>query len=181
MSGLLGSGSLGIYPWVVGSFWVGYTQEPSFLPTTFQRQNRVALWRGLSFMILLPRSLPRKLPRNPWVHDLGTLVGGTPVSFHRDARASASALHHPLPHPCHQPSRQLSAMSNVGIRSPLSLVYMFILLLKSSLDLIRTIHNSSDRRTKVVCTLGPACWSVDGLISLIDAGRMLELSSISLK
>ena len=39
-----------------------------------------------------------------------------------------------------------------------------------SLDLIRTIHNSSDRRTKVVCTLGPACWSVEGLIALIDAG-----------
>merc|ERR1719384_767934 len=28
----------------------------------------------------------------------------------------------------------------------------------------------SNRRTKIVCTLGPACWEVDQLETLIDAG-----------
>lgn len=26
------------------------------------------------------------------------------------------------------------------------------------------------RKTKIVCTLGPACWSEEGLASLLDAG-----------
>jgi pyruvate kinase len=39
-----------------------------------------------------------------------------------------------------------------------------------SLDLIRAPRDISKRKTKIVCTLGPACWSVEGLVSLIDAG-----------
>lgn len=39
------------------------------------------------------------------------------------------------------------------------------------LDLIRKVHDKGLRATKVICTLGPACWSVDGLIALIDAGN----------
>lgn len=32
-------------------------------------------------------------------------------------------------------------------------------------------ENNEIRKTKIVCTLGPACWSVEGLGQLIDAGR----------
>jgi pyruvate kinase len=37
---------------------------------------------------------------------------------------------------------------------------------------ITDIVNSHEgrRRTKIVCTLGPSCWSVEGLVALIDAG-----------
>jgi len=41
---------------------------------------------------------------------------------------------------------------------------------KVSLDLLRTDKNPSTRRTKIVCTLGPACWSVENLCKLINAG-----------
>lgn len=27
-----------------------------------------------------------------------------------------------------------------------------------------------ERRTKIICTLGPACWSEEGLAKLMDAG-----------
>ena len=37
------------------------------------------------------------------------------------------------------------------------------------LDLI-TAPVKSPRKTKIVCTLGPACWSEEGLADLIDAG-----------
>jgi pyruvate kinase len=39
-----------------------------------------------------------------------------------------------------------------------------------TLDLIRSTPDISSRKTKVICTLGPACWSVEGLINLIDGG-----------
>lgn len=38
------------------------------------------------------------------------------------------------------------------------------------LALIRGEKDIRSRKTKVVCTLGPACWSVDGLVDLIDGG-----------
>eukprot|EP00607_Mallomonas_marina_P005557 CAMPEP_0182427394 /NCGR_PEP_ID=MMETSP1167-20130531/17137_1 /TAXON_ID=2988 /ORGANISM="Mallomonas Sp, Strain CCMP3275" /LENGTH=502 /DNA_ID=CAMNT_0024609597 /DNA_START=46 /DNA_END=1554 /DNA_ORIENTATION=+ len=39
-----------------------------------------------------------------------------------------------------------------------------------TLDLIRSPHDPKARKTKIFCTLGPACWSVEGLVALIDAG-----------
>jgi pyruvate kinase len=30
--------------------------------------------------------------------------------------------------------------------------------------------STAPRKTKVVCTLGPACWSEEGLAQLLDAG-----------
>lgn len=39
------------------------------------------------------------------------------------------------------------------------------------LELIRTDTSAKDsRKTKIICTLGPACWSVEGLTQLLDAG-----------
>jgi pyruvate kinase len=37
------------------------------------------------------------------------------------------------------------------------------------LDLI-TAPVKSPRKTKIVCTLGPSCWSEEGLAALIDSG-----------
>ena len=39
-----------------------------------------------------------------------------------------------------------------------------------TLDTITKPTVVKDRRTKIVCTLGPACWSEEGLAKLMDAG-----------
>ena len=39
-----------------------------------------------------------------------------------------------------------------------------------TLDRIKTPSDVSNRKTKIICTLGPACWDVPTLESLIDAG-----------
>jgi len=39
-----------------------------------------------------------------------------------------------------------------------------------TLDTILRKTNTLDRRTKIICTIGPACWEIDQLESLIDAG-----------
>lgn len=39
-----------------------------------------------------------------------------------------------------------------------------------SLDVVRGFNDPRARKTKVICTLGPACWSEEGLGELIDAG-----------
>ena len=53
-----------------------------------------------------------------------------------------------------------------------------------TLHLIRGEKDSKSRKTKVICTLGPACWSVDGLVDLIDGGmnvaRYISISIIHL-
>lgn len=37
-------------------------------------------------------------------------------------------------------------------------------------DIVKENLNTLQRRTKIVCTIGPACWSEDGLGKLLDAG-----------
>jgi len=39
-----------------------------------------------------------------------------------------------------------------------------------TLDTIRKPTDVGSRRTKIVCTMGPACWSEEGLATLMDAG-----------
>jgi pyruvate kinase len=39
-----------------------------------------------------------------------------------------------------------------------------------TLETIMRKTDASTRQTKIVCTLGPACWSPEGLEALIDAG-----------
>ena len=39
-----------------------------------------------------------------------------------------------------------------------------------TLDTIRRPTDVTKRRTKIVCTMGPACWSYEGLGTLMDAG-----------
>ena len=41
------------------------------------------------------------------------------------------------------------------------------------LDMVTRPHNPAmmlDRRTKIICTIGPACWEVSQLETLLDAG-----------
>jgi pyruvate kinase len=45
-----------------------------------------------------------------------------------------------------------------------------LLLCADSLDTIFAETEVLKRKTKVICTLGPACWSVETLGLLIDAG-----------
>jgi hypothetical protein len=43
-------------------------------------------------------------------------------------------------------------------------------LVSCSIDHVRMKNDQKSRRTKIVCTLGPSCWSVEGLTNLIDSG-----------
>lgn len=48
-----------------------------------------------------------------------------------------------------------------------------------TLDLIRADPDVSNRKTKVICTLGPACWSVEGLVDLILGGMTVARFNFS--
>ena len=37
-------------------------------------------------------------------------------------------------------------------------------------DIVKQPLNTLDRRTKIVCTIGPASWDEEGLAKLMDAG-----------
>ena len=39
-----------------------------------------------------------------------------------------------------------------------------------TLDTIKTPGDVTTRRTKIICTIGPACWNVDQLETLMDCG-----------
>ena len=39
-----------------------------------------------------------------------------------------------------------------------------------NIDLVKSTPDPRYRRTKIICTLGPACWEVDQLETLISAG-----------
>merc|ERR1719199_2317517 len=40
----------------------------------------------------------------------------------------------------------------------------------AGLDLLEKTQDSFSRKCKIICTMGPACWEVDKLVQLIDAG-----------
>lgn len=55
----------------------------------------------------------------------------------------------------------------------------FDLLLLASFDRIVMDTPLKSHNTKIVCTLGPACWDVDTLVQMIDAGMSVARFNFS--
>lgn len=82
-----------------------------------------------------------------------------PCFFHQHSHSSAN------PSSLQSPQHRLKFITNMP-SAPTGHV-----LRESNITLDHILNeNKQIRKTKIVCTLGPACWSVEGLGQLIDAG-----------
>ena len=59
------------------------------------------------------------------------------------------------------------------------LEYLYLNGLLYSFDRITTNSSLKFTNTKLVCTLGPACWDVDHLVQMIDAGMTVARFNFS--
>ena len=48
-----------------------------------------------------------------------------------------------------------------------------------TLEKVVTPNDINSRKTKIVCTIGPACWEIDQLEALIDAGMAVARLNFS--
>lgn len=74
------------------------------------------------------------------------------------ARVVCSSRHSSLRHPINPHLRPARSTNMLAATSAITV------------DQIRATPDPASRRTKMVFTLGPSCWSVEGLVALIDAG-----------
>ncbi len=90
----------------------------------------------------------------------GTVAPGTKLG-----PPPSALLLSPQPSGLLQPTPSVAPMSSAYVAKTLSLRTTAI-----SLSDVLDHSASSVRKTKVVCTLGPSCWSEEGMAKLLDAG-----------